>query len=449
MISNLDMRIPILVISVIVLGIASLKIENGIMAILIYLPFMAFIRRFIYSFSPYISIDPILIVCDMLIVLMFSYLIICEKSRISSFYANNRLVKASFLLLLLFSLQIFNPLQGNLLVGLAGAKFYLVPLLWFFIGLFISKKFIKKILYLIVIIGFITALYGLRQNFFGFTSFEKYWLEHSWIVSYSVGGLTRIFSTFANPTEFGNYLMIAEICTLALLLKSRRGFPLGIAAISILVFAHFMVATRGSFSGFILASFLFISLKSRNLKKSVITLLLSVIILAILISTISYTRELDTMRDSRFLVPFSHALSGLTNPASSTAPDKIMAWKRVFTTIFTRNPLGYGLGSDSLAAGKFAGHVYGSEHYISSIFISSGLFGGILLIYIFYLFFKQSLNLWVKDSDWVVRTIIAIMFAHILLGSFVDYSLGGFGWLLIGWVAKKYTIKKKDDTIEE
>ena len=44
-------------ISVIALGIASLKIENGIMAIFIYLPFMAFIRRFIYSFSPYISID--------------------------------------------------------------------------------------------------------------------------------------------------------------------------------------------------------------------------------------------------------------------------------------------------------------------------------------------------------------------------------------------------------
>jgi len=179
MISNLNMRIPILVISVIVLGIASLKIENGIMAIFIYLPFMAFIRRFIYSFSSYISIDPILIVCDMLIVLMFSYLIICEKSRISSFYTNNRLVKASFLLLLLFSLQIFNPLQGNLMIGLAGAKFYIVPLLWLFIGLFVSKKFIEKILYLVVIIGFITALYGLRQNFLGFTSLRSIgWSTH-------------------------------------------------------------------------------------------------------------------------------------------------------------------------------------------------------------------------------------------------------------------------------
>lgn len=449
MISNLDMRIPILVISVIVLGIASLKIENGIMAIFIYLPFMAFIRRFIYSFSPYISIDPILIVCDMLIVLMFSYLIICEKSRISSFYANNRLVKASFILLLLFSLQIFNPLQGSLMVGLAGAKFYIVPLLWFFIGLFVSKKFIEKILYLVVIIGFITALYGLRQNFLGFTSFEKYWLEHSWFASLSVGGLTRIFSTFTNPTEFGDYLMIAEICVLALLLQSRRALPMGVTVIFVLIFAHFMVATRGSFFGFVIASFLFISLKSRNLKKSVITLLLSIIILAVLISTISYTRELDTMRDNRFLVPFSHALSGITNPSASTAPHKIMMWKQVFTTVFTRNPLGYGLGSDSLAAGKFAGHAYGSEHYVSSIFISSGLFGGILLIYIFYLFFTQSLNLWVKDSDRLVRTIIAIMFAYILLGCFVDYPLGGFGWLLIGWVAKRYTIREKDNAIKE
>jgi hypothetical protein len=41
---------------------------------------------------------------------------------------------AVLLLAVLMTAQIFNPAQGGLVVGLGGALFYLVPLLWFWIG---------------------------------------------------------------------------------------------------------------------------------------------------------------------------------------------------------------------------------------------------------------------------------------------------------------------------
>jgi len=51
-----------------------------------------------------------------------------------------------FNLRLIYLIEVFNPLQGSLFVGLAGALFMFVPLLWFYFGQSVNEEFISKIL---------------------------------------------------------------------------------------------------------------------------------------------------------------------------------------------------------------------------------------------------------------------------------------------------------------
>src|SRR6266581_1060296 len=98
---------------------------------------------------------------------------------------------------LIYTLEIFNPLQGGLTVGLSGALFMLVPVCWFYFGQTVKPAFMETALRLMVVLGVLTSLYGLYQLAFGFPAFEQFWIEHTeFYNSIQVGNVKRALATY-------------------------------------------------------------------------------------------------------------------------------------------------------------------------------------------------------------------------------------------------------------
>lgn len=191
-----NMRLLVIVSLLFILGVSCLRIETGTLAILLYLPFMGIIRRYIYSFNAYVSFDPILIISSIMTLFMFGYIFIFYGEEIMKKTKDNMLLRYVTFLLILFLLEAMNPFQGGLGMGFSGVMYIVVPLLWFYFGFFIPTQRMESIFYMIIIVGVITALYGLRQIYYGLLPFEEYWVKYGGYTAIKVEGFIKAFSTF-------------------------------------------------------------------------------------------------------------------------------------------------------------------------------------------------------------------------------------------------------------
>ena len=417
------------------LAAASISLKSGIMALIIYLPFMAFIRRYIYVYGRYVAMDPILIISDIITIFMFSYLVIFKGKDLYKFFRENKLVKFATVLLFIFILQMFNPRQGSILVGIGGAKFYIIPFLWFYFGLFIDKRFVRKLFFTIVVIGFITALYGLKQTFLGFTSFENYWIKYGGYSALHLFRIIRSFSTFASAGEYAHYLVMSGIICFAFFLKSKQKIITLVALIVILT-ALFISAVRSAIFAFVFSSIILIGFLVRDKRKGFLLVLVLCLFLIIFISKVGFVPGVDEY-DS-LSVTSHHALRGITNPmGEGSLKFRFYSWFYVFPKQMIKNPFGYGIGSISLAGWKFGGRLQAVENFILDIYLATGIIGGTIFLILLFILFKKSIGLISKTKElFLPLIVICLCFILFFLGAISEYSIGPIGWLLIGSVAK-------------
>ncbi len=427
-----------------ILGILCLKISTGVISLVIFLPFMAFLRRFIYSYNSYVSLDPILVISDILTLFMFFHILLFERKNLYKLVKKNQIVCYVTLLLLVCVLQIFNPLQGGIIVGIAGAKFWIIPILWFYLGFYVTERKMEIIFYLIIAIGFITAVYGLYQMYYRFTDFEKYWINYGGYTALGIRGFMRSFSTFASAQEYTTYLMISGIITLAYFLKRKNNLIL-LIIFSVIGYSLVMASARGAIFGFVIGSGLFLILGLRNFKKIILAGIVVIIGSSILISKVSLPESPVEIKHTMKRTLMEHTMSGITDPFSktSTIQHRFQGARSVFGRII-RNPFGLGIGAGNLAAYKFGGSGAPETFFLIGSVMKIGLLGGILLILLFYNFIKWNFLSYVEKNDFFCRLEITIAFIAFTIGGFMLYSTGPFIWLLLGWGTKRLTDEKKD-----
>ncbi len=422
--------------------------RKGIIAILIFLPFMAFLRRAIYFVSPYVKLDPIHLIAPALVFFIFVGILLFDKERLAQAFKGNSLAKYVILLLGLFVLQIFNPLQGNLFVGLGGALYYVIPMMWFFFALcYANSQLIRKLMIAIVIIGMITGAYGLWQMVFGFLPLEKYWIETGGFASLHVGRFIRAFSTFSSPEEYSRYLQIAGVVAFGYFLKRK-------SLIWFLIFAFIGISTvltgvRSSVFGLALSILILLVIwKIEDIRRAFIRLVLVVSAFLVIMSFVPLpVSEFNYQNQSIFYTMAGHTARGFFNPVSeSTFQSRLNLWKHLLTDMVPRNPVGYGLGSTSTATQKFGGWGVGTEGYIFAIFINSGVIGGLLFLIISFVALKKGTELSIQSggsralAPLVLAIIAGLTLNNVFGSSFTLYSIAPIGWFLIGWVAKQHRI---------
>src|SRR5437764_1565048 len=196
------------------------SLEAGLIAMILFEPFRGVLRRGQYMFLEYSSQDPIHVITPIVTILAITSLL---KTRGLAVVRATPLAPWVSILALIYFFEIFNPLQGGLVVGFSGAMFALIPLLWFFFGQYVTADFISKVLRLTVVLALLTSLYGIYQLVFGYPAFEQYWISNTeFYTSIAVGNVERAIATFSSAEEWGRYTEFAAIAAFGFSIGQKR-----------------------------------------------------------------------------------------------------------------------------------------------------------------------------------------------------------------------------------
>jgi hypothetical protein len=353
----------------------------GILVTLGYVMFMGDLRRLRDVILPHPSVDMLILVGPLVAI----YLGLPQLPQIK---LRDWLSKAMLGLLVLMILEVFNPLQGGLSVGLGGALFYICPVLWFWTGRqYGSPKAVDALIYKVFMpICLLEAVLGLYQNFIGFLPWEQAWIDAN-KTTFAIldlgGGHIRSFGFAVSPSEYSTLLSMGAAVSLASLLSGRRIWGL---AFPLLAAGMFMASSRGVVIKLVFATVLaFVFRKSDRLKglttvRLIIFLPAGLLLLSYAASRFAPQDDNPSVLQSNAEIAFAHQAGGLANPfderKSTAGQHATMIANGVMEGIQT--PVGRGLGFTTEAESKFGGGGFSSEVDFSNMFASLGVVGGLL-----------------------------------------------------------------------
>jgi hypothetical protein len=401
--------------------------------VLVFLPFMGGIRRLIYLVSPYTSFDPILLIAPAITTAVAVYVITFRADALRDAVRRSRLSKWVVALLVVFVLQMLNPLQRSPAVALSGAMYYLVPLCWFIFGTLALGPRIQHIVPTAIVIGVLAATYGLYQAYAGFPWFDRYWMEHGGYTSLSVAGGIRQFSFFMNEGDYVQFISSALAAALIYAIRARRAWPL--LAAPLLFWGMMVAGTRGAVGAGAIAVLVTLLVLARSGRARVAVVAGALAALPVIVAGLTALPQLGGQH-GQVRALLEHQSKGLLNPGQSTVavsllPNVTMVLKGA---LFSR-PWGTGLGSTTLGAAKFSGSSdYGGEIDVSSIAASAGVPGFVAYLAV------VALTLWrggraIRDRGCGAAEAAGFAFVVCSLGYWLNpsgYGVPCYVWLLAG-----------------
>lgn len=426
------------------------SLEAGLIAMMIFEPLRGFLRRAQYLFLPYTQTDPIHLLTPLITLLAF--VMVLQRRRLQMF-TETTLAKLVSILGLIYVVQIFNPLQGGLSIGLSGALFILVPVAWFYFGQAITPDFMRLALRLMVVVGLLTSLYGLYHLAYGFPAFEQYWLDHTdSYESISLGKIKRALATFSSAEEWGRYIEVGAIIAFgfgagAVKRTGRTGWFLGGGALTVMLL---LTGQRTAIFGLILGVIVLLMLGARTRRAVVGRLLLAlvpVLLIGVLANAPSTDDMLDLGEDERFGAVLSHSTRGALSPTEEgSLQERLTTWTFLATEIIPRNPLGLGLGATGLGMQRFdkGASLPPIDSYFISTVITCSLPAALLFMLILgraglmsWRAFRGATRGSPEAQVWrVVAALIPALILNSVFGNtFTLYSVAPMGWLLVGWIS--------------
>lgn len=426
-----------------------ISLEAGLIAMMIFEPLRGFLRRAQYLYLTYSQSDPIHIVTP--IVTLLAFALVLQRHRLRLFY-QSALGGLVTLLAVIYFLQIFNPLQGGLSVGLSGALFVLVPLTWFYFAQVIKPEFLLTAFKIIVVLALLTSLYGLYQLAFGFPAFEQYWIDNTdFYNSISVGKVERALATFSSAEEWGRYVEIGALIAFGFAAQAANRFrqvAWGLCG-TILSIMLLFTGQRTAMFGLILGFFVLVLLGARTWKAAMSRVLL-MLAPALLIGFLAKAPTNDDMLDhddDAAKALLSHTARGTLDPTNEGSfNERLTNWTYLATDVIPYRPLGLGLGAVTVGAWRYNSAL--DLPPIDSYFISSALTCGIptalLLIWILMKATKMSWRTY-RESEpgsseariWrISAAVMPVLILNNMFGNtFTLYSVAPFGWFLVGWIS--------------
>jgi hypothetical protein len=427
------------------------SLEAGLFAMMLFEPLRGFLRRAQYLFLPYSQTDPIHVVTPLITLMAFAMLVQRQKLQM---FRETPLAGLVSILGLIYFLQIFNPAQGSLTVGLSGALFMLVPVAWFYFGQTIKPQFIETAFRLIVVLGILTSLYGLYQLIFGFPSFEQYWIDNTeFYNSIQVGRVKRALATYSSAEEWGRYIEVGAVIAFGFgaCAASRMGrvgwFACGAALTGMLL----TTGQRTAIFGTILGVLILLLSGARTWRAAGARLLMAflpVLLVAVLVKAPTDDDMRSYDEDQKMGAVVSHTARGTLNPTGEASlQERITNWTYFFTDFIPSHPLGIGIGGTSLAMWRF-NNAEDELPPIDSYFISTAIMCSLPAALLFmWILFRATRMSWRRfrqsepgSSEARVWRIAATLMPVLILNSFFGntftlYSVAPVGWLLIGWIS--------------
>lgn len=435
-----------------------ISLEAGLTAMILFEPFRGLLRRAQYLIVPYSQNEPIHLVTP--IVTFFALAYVLSRHKLEVFRATPLATKVTILAAICF-LQIFNPIQGGIEVGLVGAMYYLVPMAWFYFGQATDREFVPRILRLIVVLALVTSLYGVYQLAFGYPSFEQVWLENTdkygsiWVYD-----IQRALATFSNSEEWGRYVQIGCVIAAGLgiiahkLTERTLWFGAAAALTSLLV----LTGQRTSIFGLLLGLAILLLTGARNRRNVVAR---GLMILAPCLLFIALTNPLTDddgyNSEGKFQAMMTHTSKGVIDPASEGSLHvRMETWTKLVTETLPMNPLGNGLGARTLAASRVEENEnHAIDNHFFGLALAAGIPAALLLFWILISSLVICFRGWRNSAPDTERSglwrigmaLTATFILNNFFGtSFTIYSVAPLGWLILGWISVSYAEMKQVPT---
>jgi hypothetical protein len=360
----------------------------------------------------YSSLDALLLVAPITVLLFF-----INRMLRRDIPRNTRLSKLVFWFALLLFVEMFNPLQGSIMAGVVSALYYIIPVLWFYCGRsFGSKETLRALFNTIIFGSLLGVLYGMYQQFVGFTEVERQWLA---ITRNDVGlylaGAMRVFSFFPSFSEYVEFIVFGVILSLVYTLKRNRFM---IVMYILFMAALILSSSRGALLTGVACSVLVWAVQGKTFKSWAPRLVIAGVIgLSALVFGLSSAKGASLDPTTEALV--EHQARGLLAPLerkTSTGNDHV---RQVFQAIGIgiRYPFGNGLGATTIAGGKVSGGdtglrgvSIGAESDIGNTFISCGAVGGVLYLVLIGTAFWRAARRWYIERDEVSLATLILPF---------------------------------------
>ena len=372
------------VITIPLVSLAYRKPETAIVWTLVYVILLGDLRRVVAEVGTAPAFDPLLLILPAVTFILAVPLLL--RLRL-----NEPLSKSVLALLFIMAVQVFNPIQGGIGVGLSGVFFYVVPILWFFIGReYGTPELIERIIYKVVLpLGVCAALLGLSQTFIGFLPYQQDWIDQVGKVytSLFIGSSVRPFGFSVSAAEYATLLELSVALAVAAYFSSRR---LWIGAVPILFAALVLSGGRGLTIKLVMAlSVLWVAKREQrfsSLKLAGMAALGGTALLALSLVAGIFAAPAESSSHSKSAAgdALAHQLGGLAHPLDDRYSSAGLHSNMVATGFLTgfTNPLGRGLGATTFAAQKLGtDSVSGSSELdFSDMFIALGMVGGVVYI---------------------------------------------------------------------
>ena len=426
------LRVTVAVVAMVVLAIPAFeRPKAAVTALFVLLPFMGIIRRLFLPSTGAAFLDPLLLLTSAVAITVLVALLLSDKLD----FEGTTTSRVVFLLLVVGMLQVFNPGQGGLLVGLTGIMINLIPISFFFIARSISdQQMTARIVKIVSVVGVLAALYGLKQVYFGLGTFDRV----AGYTSSVVGETARPLAFFNNSSEYAAYAHIAFVMLFAAFLFRPRGTGtrlLPLLGAAVIAYGGFLIGSRGFTVKVGLAIIVVMALRARNrVLAAGVVILLSSLAIGWSATSSSTSRIEDKQAGAEQLIEQQlRALGDPLDPTKSTLPIHFeAAWRGVWYGI-TEHPAGLGTGVATRGGAKFGGLQAGTEFDAGDAFLALGIPGG--LLYVAAIFFgirgASRVRRAMPGAIWIAVYAIALTSVGAwLIGG--NYSITPLIWYLLG-----------------
>ena len=422
------------VLTMLLYAVISFSPTVGVPMMLVYLSFVGMLKRYLIPIFGYTALDPLLMVGPAVVGIFFA-----NKLLARSLPQDTRLSKLLLIVLGIMVLASANPLQGGVAVGLSGVLFFIIPMLWYYCGRdFGTPRVNNGVLKTALSVAVVGTLYGLYQQFYGFSDIERQWiaLTNNDKGQYLTADVMRVFSIFSSFAEYVRFVTIGAVIALAMTLRRNK-----FAVVFCLLFlaALALSSSRGGLLTGVFGCVLVWAVQGKTLNSWIPR-----VGVALAIGAIALYYGLSSVKDAGKVVEndtaeilLQHQASGLLNPfdnKKSTGASHAGQFLKGIQYGFT-NPLGLGLGTTTIGGSKFGATTAGVESDLGNMFIACGFIGGFLYAGLVGLICWKTLMSWHKRRDFTSLVTFAILIGS--LGSWTgaaQYASTMLAWFLIGGI---------------
>jgi len=419
----------VVIFMLITLGMINVRLS--ILGLFVYLTVLGDVRRLLVPLVGWSGADPLLMIAPAFGILLTAYALVSRRVSTSSALSKWMLVFTGIMML-----QIFNPKQGGLTVGVAGALLVIVPTFWFWIGqAYGSKDFARKLLFYVVVPLSVLAIgMGFIQLVSGYLPYQLEWYR---IAGYKGLGdseeTLRPISIFPNITEYLVYVSIAVVVLFATLLHKDASTRLKQVAILVIPIGLLALVLAGSRGPVIMSVFVIVlmwAVQGRTVASWMPRLAIAGVLGAV--GFVWSLQQVGTIGGSERVQANLQRQAELVETGGTASIHAELAWGAVRHGVF-KEPLGMGIGSITLAASKFGGAGYNSEKDITNMFIATGAGGGVVYLIVVGLVTMAAIRYWIRT-----RTLIALaLFAFLAVTGLTwlhpgHYVTTPLAWLVIG-----------------